>query len=306
MPWRTTPARPAARVRRGRELVRDGSARRVAGSDARARGGRRGAGSPPARSCRWWRGARPRARAEGDRARARARSPIASSREALDAAGPDLPFAVIGLGKLGAAGAELRLGPRRGVRLRGRGRGGAPPRRRSSPSGRSPASARPAGSPTRTCVPRAAADRSRARSPASSSTGSGTRTPGSSSRCSAPGSSRATRRSVGGSARSRPTSPTPSTCPSSASGEIRRMRERIERERVRPAEATQVPLQARLRVARRRAVRRRALAHALRRRAIPRCGPGGRSTRSSGWRRPGSSRTARRSRSARRSCSFRT
>ena len=50
-------------------------------------------------------------------------------------------------------------------------------------------------------------------------------------------------------------------------GEIRRMRERIERERVEAARGGEVPLQARLRVARRRAVRGGGVADALRRRA---------------------------------------
>ena len=160
-------------------------------------------------------------------------------REAVDQAAPPLPLAVIGHGQARRAGAELRQRPRRGLRLRGGGRGAAARRDRGRRADHARRSATRAGRSTPTFVRRAATGRSRARWPDSSSTGSATRSRGSSRRCCAPAPSPATPRSAGASRTRPPTSPIrPTASPSIGCSEIRRMRERIERERVRPAEAT--------------------------------------------------------------------
>ena len=205
----------AARPRRGGELVRDRSARGASRADARAAGGRRDRRRPGRARVG---GGAVRRRESSSRtrpARSSRRSRIGSSRDAVEAAEPDLPFAVIGLGKLGAQ--ELNFASDLDVVFVYEGEGpkssGAAP---SWPNGSSPGSATPGGSRTPTCGPRGGAARSRSRSRPTSSTGSATRRRGSSSRCCGRGSSRATRGSGAGSARSRATSRTPSTCPSTA------------------------------------------------------------------------------------------
>ena len=173
----------------------------VASPERLTRAGRRRApGRRAGRAGR--RGRRGTRRASSNRGRRAPRWPpwpTASFGEAVAAAEPDLPFAVIGMGKLGARelnmASDLDLvfvyegeGARRhAARGRGGGAGDArDPRRR-------------AGSPTPTCGPRVATARWRVRSPATSSTGSATRSCGSSSRCCAPGTSPATSSSAGGS-----------------------------------------------------------------------------------------------------------
>ena len=118
--------------------------------------------------------------------------------EAMDEAAPPMPFAVIGMGKLGAG--ELNVASDLDVMFVYEGDGPEDLEPRSTwPSACSGASGRAAGSPTPTCGPRAGAARWRGRSRRTSSTGSDTRSSGSSSRSCGRGSSPATRRSAGAS-----------------------------------------------------------------------------------------------------------
>ena len=119
-------------------------------------------------------------------------------REAVAAAEPDLPFAVIGMGKLGAR--ELNMASDLDLLFVYEGEGPDDMRRAVGAAERvMRATATPGGSPMRICVPKVATARWRARSPATWSTGSDTRSSGSSNRCSAPGTSRAMSSSAGGS-----------------------------------------------------------------------------------------------------------
>ena len=143
--------------------------------------------------------------------------------------GPAMPFAVIGLGKLGARGSTSPPISTCCSSTRARGRTPSARRRRGRAGPRRHPRRRD-GSPTPTSVPRAAAGRSPARSPPTSSTGSGTRRRGSSRRCCGPGSV------AGDEALGRrfcsfaADFAYPESCLANASAEIRRMRERMERE----------------------------------------------------------------------------
>ena len=118
---------------------------------------------------------RPRARDPGRRAPRSPTSPTACCTRPSTAAEPDLPFAVIGMGKLGAR--ELNFASDLDVLFvyEGEGAGRPASRGRRRGAGDAARSATRAGSPTPTCGRRAATARSRARSPATSSTGSATR-----------------------------------------------------------------------------------------------------------------------------------
>jgi glutamate-ammonia-ligase adenylyltransferase len=131
--------------------------------------------------------------------------------DAVDAAEPDLPFAVIGLGKLGAQ--ELNFASDLDVVFVYEGEGPDEFRRGADLAERVLAGIRAAGwEPDADLRPEGRSGRSRNRSRRTSSTGSATRRRGSSRPCCGRGSSQATRGSGAGSARSRAISRTPSTC----------------------------------------------------------------------------------------------
>jgi len=122
-------------------------------------------------------------------------------REALEAARPDLPIAVIGLGKLGAE--ELNFASDLDLVFVYQGEGPEDLRRAGEISERVLQGIRDAGwEPDADLRPEGRAGRSRVRSLRTSSTWSGTPRPGSSSHSFGRGSSPATRRWAGGSARS--------------------------------------------------------------------------------------------------------
>ena len=104
-------------------------------------------------------------------------------REAVEAAAPDLPFAVIGMGKLGAR--ELNVASDLDVMFVYEGEGPEDQRAAIAAAERVMRGIRDGGlgARRRPASRRAAAARSRGRSPGSSSTGSATRRRGSSSRC---------------------------------------------------------------------------------------------------------------------------
>ena len=127
------PGGGAAAGARGRgELVRH----RPAGRATRAARGRSPAASPRRTrrptSCAW---SRATAAGSSSRARRATRSPTSrtgwSGRRSTPRR-PTLPFAVIGMGKLGARELKFAQRPRRGLRLRGRGAGRSPPSPRSA------------------------------------------------------------------------------------------------------------------------------------------------------------------------------